>query len=238
MLARWQAFVGTGEILRVLTEGATRIRGWMRRVLGGPEPQTEQVQGEARTALADAVLRRAERAAATAAGAWELSPSGEPLLDRDLWHADPATGLRTRQAVEDWLAELAALVEEQGADRRRLAQVTSAGVNVVAVSLMLTVFAHTGGLTGAEVGITAGAAALQQRLLEHVVGGAAARTLVTRGRRRLEEILTGVLAEDRRRFDERLAPLVPAAGTEAHLAELTRQVAATRIRALPEAPHG
>ena len=239
VLARWQAFVGTGELLRVLNEGASRLRGWVRRVLGGgPQPQTEQVRGEARATLVDAVTRRAERAAATAAGAWELSPAGEALLDRGLWHADTETEARARRAVEDWLAELADLVAAQGADRRRLAQVTSTGVNVVAVALMLTVFAHTGGLSGAEVGITAGAAAVQQRLLEHVVGSAAARSLVARGRQRLEEVLGDVLAADRQRFDAILAPLVPAAGAEAHLAELARAVAATRIRALPEATHG
>jgi hypothetical protein len=80
--------------------------------------------------------------------------------------------------------------------------VASFGVNAVAVTLMLGAFAHTGGLTGAEVGVAAGAAAAQQKVLEHVFGSAAARSMITRARSSLDEGLEGVLQADGARFWE------------------------------------
>lgn len=216
VLARWEAFIGTGELIRVLSEGAGRVRAWFRRVLGGRERALE-VEDEARTTIADVVTNRADRAAATTAGAWELSPAGRELLDPTLWRAAPETADRARRALEDWLAELAGLVEREGEGKRRVAQVASAGVNVVAVALMLAVFAQTGGLTGAEVGITAGAAALQQRLLEHLFGTAQARALIEEGRVRLDAAMSQVLSEDRRRFEDRLVPVTPPAGAAAEI---------------------
>lgn len=224
VLARWQEFVGTGELVRALAEGAGRVRGWLRRVLGGQE-RNDTVEGEARTTLADTVAARADRAAGATAAAWDLSPAGRELLDPSLWRAAPGTDDRARRAVEDWLAELAAMVAREGGDKKRIAQVASAGVNVVAVALMLVVFSQTGGLSGAEVGITAGAAAVQQRLLEHVFGTAAARALVEEGRRKLLQAMEEVLADDRRRFEDRLVPVAPPEGVAGHLREQLERVA-------------
>lgn len=231
VLARWQDFIGTGELIRVLAEGAGKVRTWLRRVLGGQE-RLETVEGEARTTIADTLSRRVDRAAAATAAAWDLSPAGRHLLEPDLWRAAPATDERARHSLEDWLSELAELVAREGEGKRRIAQVASAGVNVVAVALMLAVFAQTGGLTGAEVGITAGAAALQQRLLEHVFGSAAARALVEEGRERLEARMTEVLAVDRRRFEDRLVAVTPPAGAadalRTEVRELERSTATWR----------
>lgn len=213
VVERWQDYVGTGELLRVLSEGATRIRSWLRRVLGGAE-RIEHVRGEARSELAAALVRRADRAANTTATAWELSPTGRELLagtGGSLWRASVETDDRAARAIEDWLVEITTLVAAEGAGRRRVAQVASAGVNGVAVTLMLAVFAQTGGITGAEVGITAGAAAVQQRVLEHVFGSAAARRLVLEARERLATAVSQVLVEDRRRFDDLVTAVAPPA---------------------------
>lgn len=213
VLTRWQAYVGTGELLRVLSEGAGRVRAWMRTVFGGPQRAAE-VQVEAGASLVDRLVRRADRAAATAAMAWEVSATGRRLVSPALMRAAPTTADHAQRAVEDWLAGLAAMVEELGAGRRRTARIASVGVNVAAASTMLAVFAQTGGLTGAEVGITAGAAAIQQRFLEHLFGSAAARRIVAEGRRQLQESIGTVLAADLQRFTAVLAPMIPPADAE------------------------
>lgn len=217
VLVRWQEYVGTGELLRVLGQGAGRVRGWLRSVFGGTQ-RAADVRAEAGSTLAEDIARRADRAAAGAATSWELSDAGRQLLSPDLVRVDPATAPRARAAVDDWMAGLAALVEELGASRRRTARAASIGVNVAAVSAMLAVFAQTGGLTGAEVGITAGAAAVQQRLLEHLFGTAAARQLVTEGRERLDALVADVMGADLRRWTDRVDPLAPPEGLEDELA--------------------
>lgn len=226
VVERWQQYVGTGELLRVLSEGVGRVRTWLRRVLGGPE-RVESVRGQARSELAAAVVRRADRAANGTATAWELSPTGATLLEGTgglMWRADPATEDHADRAVQDWLLDVTTLVESEGAGRRRVAQVASAGVNGVAVTLMLAVFAQTGGLTGAEVGITAGAAAVQQRVLEHVFGTAAARRLVLEARDRLGVTVGSVLLGDRARFDELLTEAVSPATVGTRLEQAREEV--------------
>ena len=64
----------------------------------------------------------------------------------------------------------------------------------------MAVFAQTGGITGAEFGVAAGAAAAQQKILEHVFGSAAARSLIEEARLRLVASLEDVLNEDEQRF--------------------------------------
>jgi len=161
------------------------------------------VEREARSELVDAVVRRSDLAATAAAGAWELDPAGALLLAEssgELWRHAPETPERAQRAVDDWLGYLTSLIEAQGADRKKIAQVASYGVNAAAVTVLLGVFVHTGGLTGAELGVTASAAAAQQKVLEHVFGGAAARTLIAQAKEHLYEALHGVLHADGARF--------------------------------------
>ncbi|WP_338063927.1 hypothetical protein [Actinomyces ruminis] len=58
---------------------------------------------------------------------------------------------------------------------------------------MVVVFAHTGGLTGVEVGIAGGAAVVAQRLLEAVFGDQAMRDLARRSRLALNERVAAFL---------------------------------------------
>lgn len=204
VVSRWQEFVGTGQLLQVLAESTSRARRWLRTVIGGP-PRVEQVEREARGELVDAVVRRADLAATAAAGAWELDAAGSELLAEAsgaLWRHAPDTPARAQRAVEDWLGFVTTLIQEEGGDRKKIAQVASYGLNAAAVTVLLGVFLHTGGLTGAELGVTASAAAAQQKLLEHVFGSAAARTLIATARERLREALAGVLQADGARFGE------------------------------------
>lgn len=204
VVARWQGFVGTGQLLQAIAEGTSRVRSWLRRVFGGA-PQVEQVEREARSELIEAVVRRTDLAATTAAGAWELDDAGAILLTETsgaLWRHAPETPDRARRAVEDWLGYLSQLIEEEGGGRKRFAQVASYGVNAAAVAVLLGVFVHTGGLTGAELGVTASAAAAQQKVLEHIFGSAAARTLIIKARERLDQSLNSVLQMDGARFFE------------------------------------
>jgi energy-coupling factor transporter ATP-binding protein EcfA2 len=214
VLRRWQEFLGTGELLKALTEGAGRVRRWVTRVFGGTR-QVEEINDEAGDEIVAAVVRRADLAAGTAAAAWELDTAGKNLLvasGRELWHHDPQTPERARTAIEDWVVELGGLINEQGAGKRRWAQLASFGVNATALVVLMAVFAQTGGITGAEFGVAAGAAAAQQKILEHVFGSAAARSLIEEARRRLVDSLEGVLTEDEARFDEVTSTFAAAKG--------------------------
>ncbi len=202
VVKRWQEFVGTGELMRLLTEGATRLKSWGRRVLGGQAHVEKVVGSEARSELVSVVLRRADLAARAVCTAWEASPSGRGMVTTDLWSHGEELEASAADAIQAWMAGLADLVRDQGEGKQRIAKVASLGVNAVAVTLLVTVFVHTGGLTGAEVGVAAGAAAAQQGLLEHLFGSAAASALAQRARADLDIVLEGLLATDAGRFLE------------------------------------
>jgi hypothetical protein len=78
-------------------------------------------------------------------------------------------------------------------------------VNVVGVAVMLAVFAHTAGLTGAELGIAGGTAFVNQKLLETIFGERVMAELVERARTRLDAILETLFGRERARF-ERAVP--------------------------------
>jgi len=92
--------------------------------------------------------------------------------------------------------------------KRAVAQVAALGVNVISVAVMLGVFVHTAGLTGTEVGIAAGTAILNQKLLEAIFGEGAMAELIANARARLEALLTALFEGERERFNA----LVPAPG--------------------------
>jgi hypothetical protein len=229
VVARWQEFVGTGDLLKSLSSGVATLRRWGRTVLGGATP-AEEVGEEARTELVAAVVRRADLGARGAAAAWERDPAGKVLLAPFLWRHDPQTPERAQRAFEDWMAEVADLVAELGRGKQRTARLASLGVNAAALVVLVSVFAHTGGITGAELGITAGAAAAQQKLLEHFFGSAAAQSLVEESRRRLHQVLEGVLMGDAGRFVALAGRVAPvdglAAQIQAQVAEVSKRAGA------------
>ena len=68
-------------------------------------------------------------------------------------------------------------------------------------------FVHTGGLTGAELGIGAATAVLNQKLLEAIFGEGNVAAFVNRARARLDQILDAMFDADKERFLVALGPL-------------------------------
>ena len=126
------------------------------------------------------------------------------------------------------------LIRAEGADKRLTARLLSLGVNGAGVVLMILVFAHTGGLTGGEVGIAGGTAILAQRVLEAVFGDQAMRGMTKRAREDLSERATALFANQAKCFTDALPLPTPSADT---LREQLRacQEAATSLRVLPAA---
>ncbi|MDQ4038218.1 MAG: dynamin family protein, partial [Actinomycetota bacterium] len=153
VLARWQEFGGTGELLRSLE----RRIGWLRDKLSATlrgRPAPEQELSEAVETGLEAMLRAAaESAAEQTTAAWRQTPAGAALLDRHgpgLESISPDFRESASRAIRDWQGFVMQLVREEGSDKRSVARVLAYGVNGIGVSLMIVVFASTAGVTGAE----------------------------------------------------------------------------------------
>ena len=156
VLARWQEFVGTGELLRSLE---TKV-GWLRdRVVGwvrGKPQQAERVTVAVESGLETLILEHAETAAERAEASWRSVTAGQhlarglrprprpasPRLPRRAPSARSATG---STACSRWCAARAPTSGPPPGSSRS----ASTGSRV---ALMVVVFAHTAGVSGAEVG--------------------------------------------------------------------------------------
>ncbi|GEP36175.1 ABC transporter [Nocardioides szechwanensis] len=217
VLARWQEFVGTGELLKSLE---TKV-GWLRdRVVNavkGKPQQAERVTVAVESGLETLILEHAEAAAERAEASWQQLAAGQGLLasaDQDLGRASRELRRKAERAVRDWQADVLEMVRTEGADKRTTARFLAFGVNGLSVALMVVVFAHTAGVTGAEAGIAGGSAVLGQKLLEAVFGDQAVRDLAERARRSLEKRLTTLFQDERLRYVSlvdalQLKPAVP-----------------------------
>ena len=203
VLARWQEFVGTGELLRTLESKVSRLRDRIVNAMSGKPQQAERLTVAVESGLQTLLLEHAEAAAERTDAAWRSIAAGRQILEErqvDLSRASRDFHGRAERMIRDWQGAVLDLVRSEGADKRAAARFLAYGVNGLSVALMVVVFASTGGVTGAEVGIAGGSAVLGQKLLEAVFGDQAVRRLAENARRDLADRVTQLLDQERRRY--------------------------------------
>ncbi|HVR33544.1 MAG TPA: dynamin family protein [Acidimicrobiia bacterium] len=192
VVQRWQRLVGVSDLASLVERSWGKLTDavFSRRSIS--EDRVARVDLEVAEELVELGLRRAQQACTSIDLAWSLSRSGSALLEEI---APEWSGIRAdlRESIDSWRAEVVALVAEAGRGRYRLTRVAAVGINATATLVLLGVFAATGGLTGAEMGVAAGAAAAQQTLLERLFGSAAANRLARSARSLLSERLTAAV---------------------------------------------
>jgi hypothetical protein len=219
VLARWHEVIGTGDVMRSLESRVGWARDRLRSLISG-EPAGDGELREAVENRVEAVVRAAaERAAERAARAWRERLAGRALLAEatGLDRASPELAVATEEEVREWQGVVFDLVREEGASKRATARLASLGVNGAGLTVMLAVFAHTGGLTGAEVVVAGGTSALSQKVLEAIFGDQAVRTLAAQAREDLFARVERLLREDAARFDALLDGAAPEAESFARL---------------------
>jgi hypothetical protein len=187
VLARWQEFVGTGEFLRQVEAGISRLRDRITAAVKGNPPPTSDLGEALQSGVAELLTAQERAAVATVLRRWRQLPGGSGLVAAHPELATPESEgtANVDRLVRDWQGEVLELIRAEGSDRRTSARVLSFGVNGVGVILMLLVFSQTGGVTGAEVGIAGGSALLAQRILEAIFGDQAVRDLAAKARGQL-----------------------------------------------------
>ncbi len=203
VLARWQEFVGTGELLRSLETRVGGLRDRLVNTIKGKPQQAERVTVAVESGLETLILEHAEAAAERTHARWSQQAAGAGVLaaaPADLGRASRDLRRRSERMVRDWQLDVLDMVRTEGADKRSTARFLAFGVNGLSVALMVVVFSHTAGLTGTEAGVAGGSAVLGQKLLEAVFGDQAVRALAERARRSLEQRVTVLLHDERTRF--------------------------------------
>ena len=210
VLRQWQEFVGAGQVARILAQGIGRVVAGVRSLFNpGPPAPAIEVREAAFADLVALAVQHADAAARRTATTWVDDRYGAAALAEAaaLWGASPKLGARLTQDLEAWAAGVGEEIRSLGEQRKGWAQVASIGVNAVGTSAILAVFIHTGGLTGAEVGITAATAVMNQKLLEAIFGEANVAAFVSRARESLGSILDAAFADERGRYSSALGGL-------------------------------
>ncbi len=231
VLARWQEFVGTGELMRTLESRIGWVRDRVVAAVTGRPSAAAPVEAALEMNLQGLLRDAAERAAATAASAWSTRSDGQALLTgspTDLGRASADIAARAEDAVRTWQGEVLELVRAEGGDRRQLAKLASYGVNGAGSVLIVALFAQTGGLTGGEIAIAGGTAALSQKVLEAIFGDQAVRSLAVRARQTLLGHVDSLLAADAQRFHDLVAGAAPPDGAAAGFRAAVHAVQAAR----------
>lgn len=210
VLRQWQDFVGAGQVARILAQGIGRVVASVRSLFqpGPPAPAIE-VREAAFADLVALTIQHADAAARRTATSWAEDRYGAVALAEQagLWGASAKLGDRLTSDLEAWAAGVGEEIRAMGEQRKGWAQVASIGVNAVGTSVILAVFVHTGGLTGAEVGIAAATAVVNQKLLEAIFGEANVTAFVAGAREGLSSILDAAFAEERDRYPAALGGL-------------------------------
>jgi hypothetical protein len=213
VLRQWQDFVGAGQVARILAHGIGRVTATIRSLFRpGPAAPAVEVREAAFADLVAVAVQHADAAARRTATTWIDDPYGAQALavDGRLWGASSDLADRLGTDLEVWAASVGDQIRALGEQRKGWAQVASIGVNAVGTSAILAVFVHTGGLTGAEVGITAATAVVNQKLLEAIFGEANVAAFVGRARAALGSLLDTAFDAERRRFTDALGSLADA----------------------------
>ena len=230
VLRQWQEFVGAGQVARILAQGVGRVVASVRSLFrpGPPAPAIE-VREAAFSDLVALAVQHADAAARRTATAWVEDRYGAAALAEraELWGASRGLDDRLVRDLEAWAAGIGDEIRILGEQRKGWAQVASIGVNAVGTSAILAVFVHTGGLTGAEVGITAATAVVNQKLLEAIFGEANVAAFVSRARDALGAILDAAFEDERGRYPASLGDLPVMQDLETSLRDAARHAART-----------
>lgn len=216
VMARWQEFVGTGELMRALESKIGRVRDRVTAAVQGKAAPGADLAEALESGVEALVRSAADGAAERASTAWRARPAGRSLLgDDDLRRSSPGLQEATARAVRDWQTFVLDLVRDQAQGKRRTARYLAFGVNGLALMVMIVVFAHTGGLVAGEVAVAGGASALSQKILEAVLGDQAVRSLAEQARADLHRRVSELLEGERSRFTTRLdeAAVLESAGS-------------------------
>ncbi|MGH3457861.1 ABC transporter [Aeromicrobium sp.] len=217
VLAQWQEFVGTGEMVRSVEERVTRIRERLVEGVTGKRHRSTEVAEAVEAGLQSLVVGYAESAAEALTRTWGSDEAGRTLLSstRGLDRASHELRTRVERIVRDWQAAVLETVKLEGADKRMTAKFLAFGVNGVGATLMVVVLEHAAGRGGvSEVG---------RRLLTAIFGREKLGSLVAAAHGDLQAGAARLLQEEKQRFLDLLDSPDTVRATQDTLRDAARQ---------------
>lgn len=176
LFARWQEFLGSGELIRGLEGKVGFVRERLVSALKGKPQQAERVEAAVVASLTALIVEHAERGAATTMDAWRETTYGTgPTLHGELSRASRDLRSRADAEMRAWQQETEQIVRESSGHLAATARFMAYGVQGLAATLAVATLSRDGAPPEA-----AESAALGRRLLDSVFGGLLAVEMVDR----------------------------------------------------------
>ncbi|MDO5719805.1 MAG: dynamin family protein [Actinomycetaceae bacterium] len=170
VLNRWQEVIGTAELSRKIDEGISWIKARVTGFLTGKPNRAAPVENAIQEGLAALLAEQLATTEERVRSSWHQNNAMREI-ETTVAETPPATYREHAETVtRQWQRDLLEMVRTEGSSRKTTARILAIGVNLLGVALMIVIFASTGGLTGAEVGVAGATSVVAQRLLESVFG--------------------------------------------------------------------
>ncbi len=211
--ARWDDYVGSGEVLASVEQRVGRIRDRFIEGVTGKRTRATEVTDAVVTALTVVLTGAVESAARTTAAAWDAERAGHVVVEanRGIDRASREAAPAAERTVRDWQQVVLDVVKAEGADKRLTGKFLAFGADGVALSAMIVCLA---GPTGRDQ--------VARRVLDSILGPGAAARVVERARAELDARVRRYVHTERDR-QLRVLPSVPELeAVRGRLAESTR----------------
>lgn len=195
VLARWQDFAGSGDILRALH---WRKPTWFGGKGSRRAPERQRaLRGALRTALESVVLTAARRAAEDVVQRWNRrGKPGESLAATPgLGQISDETVQRAGRTIAAWQDHMVELVRKEGVTKRSVAKVMSFDEESLALIFMVGLLGY--GMTQAAGGDRP---AMPQRLLRALLGAESLRSISVKARNDLRARIGMLFDEETMRY--------------------------------------
>ncbi|MFF3670273.1 GTPase [Microtetraspora malaysiensis] len=196
VLARWQDFAGSGDLIRTL-----QLRRGGKGGQQGPE-RARALRTAIRSALENMINSAAERAAEEVVARWrQRAGAGDRLAATPgLGRSSGEVAQRTARAIGAWQDHVTELIRTEGVTKRSVARLVS--FDVESLALIFTVGLLGYGATDVSSG--RGAGALPQRLLRALLGAEPLRNISAKARSDLRARIGMVFDEETLRYVDTL----------------------------------
>ncbi|GAB3683430.1 dynamin family protein [Actinocorallia lasiicapitis] len=203
VLARWQDFAGTGDLLRALhvRRGKDEPKPSTRRRRSAP--RVRALKAALRAALESLIISAAEQGAEQAVARWQADPAGDFVLGDKapvLGTASPELARRVTRTVSGWQDHVLELVHNEGVIKRSIAKLVSFDSEALSVVLMVGIL----GYGTSDVVVEGGTSAVPQRLLKSLFGAESLRGMSAKAKADLRARITMLMDEESLRFTQAL----------------------------------
>ncbi|MEZ0077088.1 GTPase [Planotetraspora sp. GP83] len=196
VLARWQDFAGSGDLMRTL-----QLRRGGKAQHQGPE-RLRALKSALRTALESVITSAAQRAAEEVVTRWRARAGAGDRLAATPGLGRPSDEIirRTARTITAWQDHVTELIRTEGVTKRSVARLVS--FDVESLSLIFTVGLLGYGTT--DVSVDSGNSALPQRLLRGLLGAESLRSISAKARSDLRARIGLLFDEETLRYVDAL----------------------------------